>query len=287
MRFARLQFSFTDKRLPPLTLHDALWWALAVAIAMLGAQLFWILVTPVAPLGDWRPASVRIMSPAARTALFARFDPFHRGAAVQQAAGPATVTSLGLTLFGVRINAATGAGSAIIAGTDGVQDVYRVGAEVMPGVTLAGLHFDHVVLSRNGSTELLYLDQSKPATIASASATPQSSVGVAPAAIPAPPAAPAPANALTVDAVRRGISFQPQAEGGRLAGFSVSAAGDGSAFRGIGFQPGDVVTSIAGKRVSSPADAAALSSALRPGGSVSVVVRRNGQELPLAITVPQ
>ena len=276
MRFVREPLVVAGRRLAPPTLHDTLWWTLAATIALLAAILMWIVVTPVSPLGDWKPASVRVMSPTARAALFAGLDPFNRGgpqAAV--AAGPGTVTALALTLFGVRVNAATGGGTAIIAGSDGIQQVYRVGTEVMPGVILAGVHFDHVELSRNGSKELLYLDQSKPAANAATTL----------AASPAGPVAQTAPGALTADAVRQGISFQPRVENGKVAGLVVSAGADGSAFRAAGFQPGDVITSVAGRPVANEAAGAELMTQLRPGQSVAVTVRRNGQQLPLAISL--
>lgn len=278
MRFARLRFPLPGKRLPAVSLHDLLWWTLAAAIALLGAQLFWIIVTPVSPLGDWRPAGVRVMSPAGRAALFASFDPFNRSAAVRPAAGPDTVTSLSLTLYGIRLNASSGGGSAIIAAADGVQKVYRVGAEVMPGVTLAAVHFDHVGLSHNGGTELLYLDQSKPAAnVAPAAAT----IAQAPAsAAPAPPE-----TQLTADAVRQGLAFKPQVQDGKVMGLQVSAGANAGAFRAAGFLPGDVITSVGGKPVTGIGDGSALVGALRPGASVAVTVRRNGEQLPLAITL--
>ena len=185
MRFAREQFAFGGRRLPAVPLHDVVWWALAATIAVLGAVVVWTVVTPVSPLGAWRPAGVRVMSPAARSALFAGFDPFNRANAVRTAPGTETVTALALTLYGIRVNAATGGGSAIIAGADGVQQVYKVGTEVMPGVILAEVHFDHIGLSHGGSNELLYLDQSKPAVNAATAlaATPAGPVGLtAPAA---------------------------------------------------------------------------------------------------------
>lgn len=279
LRIERARFSWPGRRLPAVSLHDALWWTLAVAIALLGAQLLWTIVTPVSPVGDWRPGSVRVMSPSARSVLFAGFDPFNRNAAAAPAVGGSnnTVTSLALTLFGIRVNAATGGGSAIIAGADGVQQVYRVGAEVMPGVSLAAVHFDHVGLSHNGATELLYLDQSKPPPAAAAASAP--AAGAVAVAVPPPP------GPLTADAVRQGVSFQPHAEGGRVMGFQVNPTGDGNAFSAAGFQAGDVVTSVAGKPVTGAADAAALAGTLRPGASVSVMVRRGGQQLPLAITL--
>lgn len=287
MRFARdswvVRSPLGGARWSAPTLHDVLWWSLAGIISLLAAILLWMIVTPVAPLGTWRPGGVRLMSPAARGALFAGFDPFNRGAVqVVATAGPGNVTALALTLFGVRINAATGGGSAIIAGPDGVQQVYRVGVEVMPGVTLAGVHFDHVELSHNGSNELLYLDQSKPAAIAGTTLAPSPSGLVAQAPGGPPPAAPPGPPALTVDAVRQGIVFVPRREGARITGLQVSAGADGSIFRAAGFQAGDVVTAVGGRPVS---DAAALAAQLQPGQSLAVTVRRNGQQLPLAITL--
>lgn len=282
MRFARETFAFSERRLPAVSLHDALWWATAATIAALAAALLWTVVTPVSPLGAWRPAEVRVMSPAARAALFAQVDPFNRSAPVVAVTGASTVTSLALTLFGVRVNAATGGGSAIIAGADGIQQVYRTGTEVMPGVLLAEVHFDHVGLSRNGATELLYLDQSKPAP-AAATVLAQSPAGPVGASISGPTPAVAP---LSAAGLRQGIALQPQAtDNGRVNGLQVSADGDGAAFRAAGFQPGDVIVGVAGKPVANPADGVNLLNSLRPGGSVAVTVQRGGKQLPLAITV--
>ena len=283
MRFVPEQFAFGGRRLPAVPLHDALWWALAATIAVLGAVLLWMVVTPVSPLGAWRPAGVRVMSPAARSALFAGFDPFNRANAVKAAPGSETVTALALTLYGIRVNAATGGGSAIIAGADGIQQVYKVGTEVMPGVILAEVHFDHIGLSHGGSNELLYLDQSKPAVNAATTlaATPAGPVGqTAPAAAGA-------SGSLTADAVRQGISFQPRVENGKVAGLAVSAGGDGGAFRAAGFQPGDVIVSVGGKAVSGETSQAELAAQIRPGQAVSIMVKRNGQQLPLALSLSQ
>ena len=279
MRFARETFAFSERRLPPVSLHDALWWLVAASIAALAAALLWMVVTPVSPLGAWRPAEVRVMSPASRAALFASVDPFNRSAPAAAVTGASTVTSLALTLFGVRVNAATGGGSAIIAGADGIQQVYRTGTEVMPGVLLAEVHFDHVGLSRNGSIEMLYLDQSKPAPAAATvlAQSPAGPVGTASSNPPAP---------LSAAGLRQGIAIQPQAnDTGRVTGLQVSPDGDGAGFRAAGFQPGDVIVGIGGKPVANPADGVNLLNALRPGGSVAVTVQRGGRQLPLAITV--
>ena len=286
MRFAREQFAFGGRRLPAVPFHDAVWWALAATIAVLGAVVLWTVVTPVSPLGAWRPAGVRVMSPAARSALFAGFDPFNRANAVRTAPGTETVTALALTLYGIRVNAATGGGSAIIAGADGIQQVYKVGTEVMPGVILAEVHFDYVGLTRGGTSELLYIDQSKPAPAATAlTQSPAGPIGqTAPAAAPAPAQ---PGGGLSVAAVRENISFVPRSENGKVTGLQVSAGRDTAPFRAAGFQPGDVITAVGGKAITGGADGAALIGKLQPGQSVSVTVNRNGTQLPLAITLSQ
>ena len=275
MRFVGSNFAFAGRRLSLPTLHGVLWWALAGLNAFLLAALFWALVTPVSPLGDWRPGAARILPPSARAALFASIDPFNRASAAAQSAQAGTVTSLALVLFGTR-STPGGEGSAIIAGQDGQQNVYRVGVEVAPGVTLAEVGFDHVVLSRGGTRELLYLDQSGTAPSAQTLVATAQASGAAPGAPPGP---------LTADAARSGIAFAPRAEGGRVVGLEVQPGADGGAFAAAGFRPGDVITAVNGKAVSGPADGAALAGALKPGTSISVTVKRGDQSLPLAITL--
>jgi general secretion pathway protein C len=130
---------------------------LLVGLAIALAQLVWTIATPVGPFGDWRPRRAMVLPTDARTALFARFDPFYRTVAAE---GPGSVTSLSLKLFGVRINEATGLGSAIIETPDHVQSSYAVGDEIIDGVTLKAVAIDHVVLGTGVADELLYLDQS-------------------------------------------------------------------------------------------------------------------------------
>lgn len=260
------------------SLYPVVWWAMAALVALLGAALAWALVTPVSPLGEWRPSSVRLMSPAARAALFASVDPFNRNAAAPaQAQSSGAVTSLALTLFATRATQG-GGGTAIIAGGDGMQQVYRIGSEVQPGVTLAAVAFDHVELLHNGARELLYLDQSAPA--------PDAAGVVAANPVPALPGGTGGASgSVSVAALRSGINFGPRAEAGKVVGIEVLSSGDGSVFRSAGFQPGDVIQAVDGKPVTGAGDAAALSAALRPGASISVTVRRGDRQLPLAITL--
>lgn len=133
---------------------------LALLLLIQAVRLVWAIVTPLGPVGDWKTNQVQVLPPQSRMALFSSFDPFFRGG--QQATGN-VVTSLQLTLFGIRMNEGSGLGSAILAGPDGVQDSFAVGDEIMSGVTLDGVRFDHVIIDRNSVKESLYIDQSVPA----------------------------------------------------------------------------------------------------------------------------
>lgn len=156
---------------------------LLVVLAVQVARLLWTIATPVGPLGRWMPEQPAQMTPAARAALFARFDPFFRSGA---ASGPVAVTSLSLKLFGIRMNEASGLGSAIIAGPDGIQSSVGVGDEIVAGVKLKSVAIDHVVIDRGGAEETLYLDQSQAAPVA----TPNASNAPDPLDMPPLPAQP-------------------------------------------------------------------------------------------------
>ncbi|KTE01272.1 type II secretion system protein N [Sphingopyxis sp. H115] len=238
-------------------------------------RLLWTLLTPLSPLGAWQPQAAVIVSPAERRALFTSLDPFFRTNV--QGPASATVTALGLTLFGININEATGSGSAIIAGEDGVQNSYAVGDEIAPGVTLAGVAFDHVLLDRGGARESLFLDQSGDAPVAGAA-------GALPAPTPEIGATPAAGSGeMTPAAIKAGVAFVPRIEEGRVTGIVVQPQGDGAAFRAAGLRPGDVIRSIGGRPISSASDAAALANQLAPGARIALEVERGASVVPVAI----
>lgn len=240
---------------------------LCVLLAIQTARLFWTVVTPVGPLGNWRATPVNIVPQSARIALFSGFDPFFRNDA---AAATSNVTSLNLVLFGIRANESSGGGSAIIAGEDGVQNSYAVGEEVAPGVILDAVAFDHVILSRGGVKESLYLDQSVPAET------------IDPAATGAPSAAPANDVSLNPETLQKSIGFAPRNEGGRVTGMVLQPRDDGTVLRIAGFQAGDIVTTVNGRPVTSAGDIAAQ---FRPGARISVEVERGGSKVPIVLNL--
>jgi general secretion pathway protein C len=259
------------------------WWQhwpralLALLVLVLMAQLvrlFWVLTVPVGPLGDWRAGVAQSIPPAERTALFAAFDPFFRSSSDTSGAG--AVTTLDLTLFGVNLNEASGGGSAILAGADGVQSSFAVGDEVMPGVKLAGVAFDHVLLDRGGVRESLFLDQSQPVDTAAADALP------APLAVPAATPATTASGELSPQALQAGIGLSARSESGKVTGLTVQPQGDGAVFRSAGLRPGDVIRSVNGRPVGAAAD---LAGQIAPGARLSLEVERGSAIVPVAIFV--
>lgn len=254
------------QRLPVVNLYSAAELALMAVLAGQAARLVWTIATPVGPLGDWRPASVVL--PASPIDTLTGFDPFFRLSG--PATGPATVTSLQLTLFGTRIDDATGGGSAIVAGSDGIQRSVSVGEEVAPGVKLAAVAFDHITLDRGGAREDLFLDQSS---------------GPPPVGAPGLAGAPLSATGVSVPQLRQDIGFIPRIDGGRFSGLVVRSQGSGAAFRQIGLRDGDVITAVAGRPVTGADDLDRLGRDYPRGGAVPLTVERGGQPVPLSITI--
>jgi general secretion pathway protein C len=258
-------------RLPRLTVYSAAELILLVAIAVQAARLIWVLVAPIGPVGNWTSASAQ--APRADGAVLAAFDPFFR----LSAAGPVVVTSLNLKLTGVHEDRATGRGSAIIQLPDGRQLSFAVGEEIMPDVTLAAVGFDNVTISRGGTQEQLFLDQSQPAAVVGAD--PNSTTPIPPGT---QPQVVTPQGPQTVAGPAAGaISFTPRVAGAGVNGVIVAPGNDGGrAFSAAGFQPGDVIVAVNGQRVTSFEQARA---AMGSGGTVSVMVERGGRGVPLTV----
>lgn len=257
------------RRVPMVNLYSLGELLLLAVLAIQCARLFWALVTPVGPLGDWRVAQPGMGG--SPVAILRGFDPFFR---VSGAAGASsTVTSLQLTLFGTRIDAATGLNSAIIAGPDGIQNSVGVGQEIVPGVRLKAVAFDHVTIDRGGKAEELYIDQSGavPAGATTATGTPLISSDAGPG--------------VNASQVKSDVSFTPRVDGGRITGLVVRALGSGAAFRTIGFNDGDVVTAAGGRAIAGPADLDRVLSGLTPGSNLSITVERGAQTLPLSVMI--
>lgn len=241
-------------------------------LALQCARLVWVLLTPVGSFGPWEGRQAQFPSPAARQALFSSFDPFYRSGPQQASGG--VVTSLALTVYGIRLNEGSGLGSAIVAGPDGVQNSIAVGEEIMPGVMLKAVAFDHITIDRGGAEEQVFLDQSQPA--------PSPAPGEGASAGSAPPPVVGLDNP-TADDIRRDIGFTPRMQNGRVTGLILSARGP--AFQNAGFRPGDIVTQIDGQPVGSVSDLQALQGKIMPGARISLTVERGAAPATINLTL--
>jgi len=264
------------RRLPRNTVYSAMELLLLSLLAVQCARLAWTMVTPLGPVGEWKAGSaLRPVAPGA-SAVLGSFDPFFRLSG--EGAAPVVVTSLNLKLFGVREDRASGRGSAIIGTPDGQQKSYAVGEEIMPGVTLTAVGYDNVTVSRGGTVEQLFLDQSGPAAIVAPGAP-------TPAIVPAMPPPPPPIGAMrteTAPPAGSDIQIQPRIEAGRVTGVTVQ----GGALSAAGIQPGDVVTSVNGQRITSAEQARAIAGQLR-GGEANVEIERGGRTMSLRVRAGQ
>ncbi len=262
--------------------NDAGAWLKAVllaALAVKSAQLVWVIVTPVGPLGDWRAPAPPLLSAEAQAALFATVNPFNRSGPTPVIAAAAASLPTDLKLFGVRDNVGSGGGGAIIALPDGVQLSIPVGGAVMPGVILIGVGFDYADIERGTARQRLFLDQDKPPeTLPSGTSALVAGTAVAP-----PGGAGAPGSALTPQMLRSAVSFTPRQSGAGVSGIIVSPGGDSATFATSGFQPGDVIVAVSGARITSATDLAQLQQSLVPGASLSLTVERGGRQLPITL----
>jgi general secretion pathway protein C len=231
--------------------------ALLLLAGLLLARLGWALITPAGPFGAPRGAPpVAAIDPAA----LGRFDPFFRS---RLQATPSAVSDLDLTLVGTRVDGASGRGSAILILPDDTQASIGVGEDVVAGVRLIGVAFDHVTLDNAGAREELYLDQSGPV---SAGAIVQPS---------APPTAVRPRLGADLQAI-------PRITNGLMTGLVLSPKGSGTAFAAAGLQAGDVLVSVDGTPAASLGDPAALVRRLDAGG-LAVQIERGGRTLSLTL----
>lgn len=231
---------------------------LLTLIAIQTARLFWLVVTPAGPFGDWRPPAPKLLPENEQVTLLSTFNPFQRDAGVVAAAAPA----INLVLFGVRAGG-LGGGGAILGTPDGEQNSYSVGEEVAPGVTLSSVSFDHVVLDQGGRKQTLFMPGPEG----------QAAGAAAPAAAPAAPAA-------------RPFTLRPRLTGSAVTGAIIDAGANAALLQAAGLRPGDVVVAVNGARIASQIDVDQLQSSLTPGARLTLSVDRGGQTVAVALNVP-
>jgi general secretion pathway protein C len=226
------------------------------------------------------------------------------------AAAGETVSNLNIKLRGVFAGGGTATGYAIM-NAGGRDEATRIGAEVVPGVTLEAVHAGHVVVRRAGALERVNLEERVSAQGPSAALpryaqatppAPKSPPGPAGAAAPPspPPASPgarfkrpepyAPVGDVPTEPAPPGPGSAPKAppprppSGALSEGLVIQDVPPGSMLERIGLQPGDVVRSVNGEAVTSEADVARVLQQRGMQGSFTAEVQRGGMTVPIAVS---
>lgn len=246
--------------LPRWLPSDVYFWLKAFLLALVaiqGARLVWTVITPVGLLGEWRQAMPRQLAPAVQTSLLSSFDPFNRVAA--PVPGQAAALPSDLLLFGTLAGPNA---SAIIGKQGGEQQSYVIGEEVAPGIKLAAVLFDRVVLDSGGQRSELLMPMPEGMTPPAGSSTGPSS------------------------AATQAFDLQARQSGGQVTGVIIGGGANDAVVTAVGLRKGDVILSVNGARISSIIDLQQLQTTLVPGARLTLSVERGGRTFPLAVNVP-
>lgn len=207
--------------------------------------------------------------------------------AVSQKPSKAPETRLNLTLKGVLAATPMERASAIIAqGKQGKEDIYSVGDKMRGGVVIREIHPEYVVLERSGRLETLKLQ--KISGVAGFKSSNSSSYGGRSRA--------GGSQASTLSGIRKNILKNPASfgeyalpvvvkENGKQVGYRLQPQAKGEMLSELGIQGSDVITQINGVKLDNPQNGISALRKLSTAKSFNIVVKRNGAEVPLNITL--
>lgn len=257
---------------------------LAILIAIVLAKLFISLFAPLPlPKGEV-VASVPSAAPAAAVIVKSPFPAVAvELAPVIEPTEDVAETSLDLTLKGATVWPSQEGASATIRTPDGQQKRFGIGDTIVPGVTLEAVYADQAIINSNGVRESLRFESKM--TVDTLVDEPQEPIRPHGRRDPD-----APPTSVTSESIGRLSSVLRVAPGMNSSGelvVELYAARDRSSFSALGFEDGDRLVSING--APAPTNPVALSDALnriQQEENVAVVVERNGEDIPLRISLP-
>lgn len=211
-------------------------------------------------------------------------DPFHRDAlpVLSVAVGEdAPETTLSLKLFGRR---AGPQGSAIIETPDRVQGVFRVGDEIIDGVTLKAVNPEFIVLSRSGTLERLTFEREREGLLGSKDKSPQSVSSETVSNRTTDLSQISPADLLSAVTFKR---ISEPGKTGRVKGFEVRSTSNSIKLEAFGLRNGDIITAIGQEDLTQGRpDMRTLISQLTASNSVQLNVLRGKTNLVIDLGRP-
>ena len=197
-------------------------------------------------------------------------------------------TKLNLSLKGVLAATPMDMASAIIAqGKNGKEDIYGIGDKMPGGVTIREIHPDHVILERNGRLETLKLQ--KISGVGNLNASSRSRMNTRNMHSSGSPEAAL--KQIRTNILKNPTSFGEYAlpvlvkENGKQIGYRLQPQKKGALLADLGIQTNDVITQINGVKLDKPQNGIAALRKLSTAKNLSIVVKRNGAEVPLNISL--
>ncbi len=192
-------------------------------------------------------------------------------------------TRLNLTLKGVLAAKPMERASAIIAqGKSGKEDIYGVGDKIPGGVVIKEIHPEYVVLDRKGQFETLKLQKISGVTNLKSGNRPYSKSRKSPGAA---------LKEIRSSILKNPTSFGEYAlpvvvrEKGKQVGYRLTPQKKGHLLSELGLQSTDVITQINGIKLDKPQNGISALRKLSTAKNLNIVVKRNGAEVPLHITL--
>jgi general secretion pathway protein C len=258
--------------------------ALVVVLGVELAKMTWLFAWPDRPVPEiYSQASTSVGGPAANNlASVAGYEFFGRPA---RQAGVADVvrrsapeTGLRLTLEGVLIGPDADASGAIVAGSNGETEYYRVGDTLPGNAELAEVEPHRILLRRGGRYESLAFDE-EAAAEAMVAEEPQQ-------AAQSPDAYLADARSrLDAEgaAALAAYGLQPADESGQ-SGYVYD--GSNPMLNAVNLRQGDVITAINGQRLGDVEQDKALLDDWRSLGQLDIEIERDGSILTVSYAIP-
>ena len=213
------------------------------------------------------------------------FGVSEKAAVTQQAKAPET--KLNLTLKGVLAATPMEIASAIIAqGKNGKEEIYGIGDKMPGGVAIKEIHPEYVVLERNGRLETLKLQKVSGVDGLSPGTRSNQRSG---RYTPASPAAAL--KDIRSNILKNPTSFGEYAlpvvvkENGKQIGYRLKPQQKGQMLSELGIENGDVITQINGVKLNNQQNGISALRKLSTAKNLNIVVKRNGAEVPLNISL--
>ena len=262
---------------------------LVIAIAHAMAKITWMfLPESEAAMQRTNIARTPVISQPNQAQAIRQVASAHLFGEMQSSAVPrqqtAPKTRLNLVLRGVIAADPMALSHAIIArGKNGKEEVFAVGDKMPGGVIIEEVHADHVILNRSGKLETLQLVKDEDVGTVSRPASNRAGF--------LPPASPGEA----LSNIRQEILQNPTSFGnyavpvvvkkdGKQLGYRLQPQQQGNQLmQEVGLEANDVITQINGIKLDNPQNGIGALRQLSTANSVSLMVMRNGTEVPLNI----